>query len=90
MPEYIKRDDIQRMHSVDGPAIRRADGYELYYIHGVPFEKDTFDKFTKKELTQSEILNWVNQDQKRAMIMETDYAELLVGATIVDTGVDGS
>jgi len=41
MPEYVKRDDIQRMHSVDGPAIRRADGYELYYIHGVPFEKAT-------------------------------------------------
>ena len=56
-PEYIKRDDSNRLHSADGPAIKWADGYANYCWHGVTIPAklvDAPDEITKEDLIQED------------------------------------
>src|SRR5262249_20454002 len=43
-PESIYRDTLNNLHADRTPAIRWADGYELFYLHGVHFPKDLWEK----------------------------------------------
>ena len=73
-------------------AVKWSDGRGLYYLHGIHFEKEVFDKFKNEELSPQEIMNWKNQDQKRAMLMEIDYPTLLkeLKAEKIDSSIDGN
>jgi len=44
-PERLKVDDRNRLHSVDGCAVKFPDGYGQYWVHGVNFDKKTFKTF---------------------------------------------
>jgi hypothetical protein len=92
LPEYIKRDEKNRMHSIDWPAVMFRDGYYLNYIHWVYFDYELFERFKNKELWIKEILNRENQDQKREMIMEIEYDKMLeeMWAEIIDSCIDGN
>ena len=91
-PEYVKRDEKNRLHNVEDMAVKWSDGRGLYYLHGIHFEKEVFDKFKNEELSPQEIMNWKNQDQKRAMLMEIDYPTLLkeLKAEKIDSSIDGN
>jgi hypothetical protein len=62
----VKQDEDTRLHSINSPAVKFKDGYEIYYIHGIHFEKELFDKITSKKLTFDEILKecGYNVDQR--------------------------
>jgi hypothetical protein len=57
-------DNQNRFHSLDKPAIRWKEGREFYFIHGVNFNKDLWQKVIKRELPAQEILRLANIEQR--------------------------
>jgi internalin A len=52
MPISIKRDSQNRLHAENGPAIEWADGYKLYFYHGVAVPEKWIlhpEKLTKED-----------------------------------------
>lgn len=88
-PEYIKRDDKNRMHNPDGYAIEWKDWYGQYYIHWVWFTPEEWDKYRKA--TALDIITRPNQDQKRAMMMVYGNDKLIteLWAKVVNKMKDG-
>ncbi len=57
-------DSKNRFHSLYKPAIRWKEASEFYFIHGVKFEKDLWQKVVNKELFAVEILKLENIEQR--------------------------
>ena len=69
-PAYINFDEKNRLHSTSRAAIEYKDGYKSYYVHGVNFSKELFDKaFIQKNMTSEEILE-INNAEQKAIIQE--------------------
>ena len=60
----ILLDSENRFHSLEKPAIRWKGGSELYFIHGVSFPKDLWEKIINKKLPAVEILRLPNIEQR--------------------------
>jgi hypothetical protein len=73
----IKRDDKGRLHSIKEQAVIFPDGYSQYYINGIGFTKEEFEKFSQGKMSALEIMNWKNQDQKRVMAMNYGNDKLI-------------
>lgn len=72
-PTKLSKDEICNLHSVEGYAIEWMDGYGQYYVDGVYFDSDLFDKFfIKKNITSEEIANLKNDEQRICLI---EYVE---------------
>ena len=83
-PEYIKMDDTGRTHCENGPAIRYADGFEVYIWHGVRIPKSWITEGpdidqalhnSNLELRRvaSEIIGWAKiLDHYRAVTIDED------------------
>jgi len=54
----------QRMHSLVEPALRWKEGAEFFYIFGVNFEKELWEKVVTKTLEPKEILSLGNTEQR--------------------------
>jgi hypothetical protein len=76
-PKWIERDEKDRLHSLKHQAIEYPDGWGLYMIHGVRFQKEEFEKFTQGKMDAIDIMNEKNQDKKRVMIMEYGNEKLI-------------
>lgn len=77
MPEYIHRDESGKLHSITESAIRFKDGYELFYINGVKFSKELWEKIISKKITPAEILQLENAEQKTVAIRHYGYENIL-------------
>ena len=64
LPEYVERDTETRMSSTTKSAIKWKDGYELYYINGVNFDKELWQKVIDKKLPAKKILQLQNIEQR--------------------------
>lgn len=95
MPKYVKRNSEQAMHCEDGYAIEWADGYGIYVLDGISFDREGQDelywKIVRKELTLPEILQIQDIDQ-RAIALKYCNAEVIIAhlikqgqAELVDT-----
>ncbi len=87
-PILLLRDEKNRMHNTEGPAIQWADGYYQNYVHGVYFEYDLFDKiFIKKDIIGKDILNIKNTEQKAVTIQWFGYDRMIneLGAEMIDS-----
>lgn len=62
-PEQINRDDENRLHSENGPAIRYRDGFSVYAWHGTVIPPDWIEN--KDSLTAEIALTWPNVEQRR-------------------------
>ena len=60
----ISLNERLQFHSETKPAIRWENGLELFFLFGVRFEKDLWEKITKKKIKPLEILKIKNQEQK--------------------------
>ena len=65
-PEYIKRDEQNRLHCEDGPAIRWKDGYCNYFWHGVSVPEKLIER--PDEITKEDLINETNAEVRRAMM----------------------
>ena len=62
----VKIDDSKppQFHSTTEPAIRWKGGEKLYFLHGVKFEKDLWQKIVTKTIEPKELVSLGNQEQK--------------------------
>jgi len=86
----IKQNQDQRLHSTNSPAVSFIDGYELFYINGISFEKELWEKITSKKITFKEVLDIADVDQRNQALMfvgdeERDKWLEYVKAEIIDT-----
>lgn len=73
LPKRISRDPQTRLHSIDGPVLEwRSRGSKItdkqYYIHGINFSEDLWDKIVTNKITIGEILKIDNMEQRQAML----------------------
>lgn len=68
LPEVVRRDSEDRLHSLDGPAISWRDGFKLYYLWGVAFKEDLYTGVISGSLPVSEILTLENMEQRMAAL----------------------
>lgn len=82
--EVIKRDDQNRLHCDDGPAIRYRDGYSLYCLHGVRIPAHVIE--APNTITLKEISAERNAEVRRVMIERYGAARYIKdsGANLVD------
>jgi hypothetical protein len=83
-PEYIKMDDTGRTHCENGPAIRYADGFEVYIWHGtrVPsawitdgpdVDQALYNSNLELRRVASEIIGWAKiLDHYQAEVIDED------------------
>ena len=91
LPTKILRDDKDRLHGVDEPAVQRWDWYYNTFIHGVSFSYEERHNFKDWKYSAKDILNRKNQDQKRAMMNVYGNKKLVedADAEVLDTSIDG-
>jgi len=87
-PEYIKFDEVERLHCEDGPAIRYRDGYSIYSWHGTRIPEEWITK--KAELAAVTALTWENVEQRRCACEILGWARVLreLDATVIDADED--
>ena len=63
-PIKVLRDDRERLHSVTQPAVQWRDNCNQYFIHGVGFEKEPWEKIVNRKLTPKQLFKIKNTDQR--------------------------
>jgi len=89
-PKIIHRNEAHALHYDQGAAISWNDGYEIYALHGVRFEKNLYWKVVNQEITITDMLkNIPNADQRSVALVMTKPDELLkhMNAELVSTGL---
>jgi hypothetical protein len=76
-PKKTKKDDQGRLHSVSEAALQWKDDQNDYFIHGVMFEEDLWEKVTKRELKIKEMLQIQNIEQRHTAIQLYGYNTLI-------------
>ncbi len=81
-----------RFHSLTEPAIRWKGGNELYFIHGVSFDKDLWKKVVKCELLTIDILKLQNIEQRYIALKLYGATKLLneLDAELIDDSKRGN
>ena len=70
-------DKDNEFHSELKPAIKWKGGKEFYFLHGVRFEKDLFDKVVEKKLSGEEIMSMKNMEQRMIALKYADSEVML-------------
>jgi hypothetical protein len=63
-PRYIGRDDRGQLHSDERMAIEYPDGWGLYFLHGVKFPKDLWEKVVSEKMSFKEVAEINDIDQR--------------------------
>ena len=86
MPEHIKHINY-KLHSIETSTIRFKDGYELFFIDGVKFDKELWEKISTKKITSEEIFSIENAEQKAVVLRQIGYDVVLknIEHKILDT-----
>lgn len=78
LPKRVRLDDQNRLHSMAGSAIVwRTPDVTNYFIHGVSFPDDLYNKIKDGTITAKELLTIQNQEQKAAAIREVGFDKLI-------------
>ena len=76
-PDFISRDEEHRLHNEERSAIHWRDTYEQFYLFGVYFEKELWEKVVGKELSFKEIMAIENMEQRMVALKMMNPVELL-------------
>ena len=89
MPTSIHRDEQNRLHSQETAAIEWADGYRLYYYHGICVKAEII--LHPEELTKKDWLGEKNLEIRR-VIQEQMGDEFVkkIGGEIINKGKRGT
>jgi hypothetical protein len=63
-PKEIHRDNQGQLHNEKGMSIKYGDGWGVYHLHGVSFEKELFDKVISGQMSVQEIVLIQDTDQR--------------------------
>ena len=85
-PEFIKIDEQNRPHCATGPSHRWRDGWELFHLHGVRFNKDLFYQVISGKMPFEDILALENTEQRQQAMRFGDVYKFLeyAGARRID------
>lgn len=72
----LKRDADHNLHCEDGPAVAYPDGWELFFWHGTPVEKEWI--MDKENVDPTLALTWENAEERRCL------AEILGWEKVLD------
>jgi hypothetical protein len=86
-PEYIKKDEVGRLHSEDSPSIKYRDGWSLYSWHGLTVPDWLI--MDPSRITPDSIDEESNQEIRRAMIERYGYGKYVADAKIVHEDMTG-
>jgi len=73
----VRIDSMNRYHSDELPAIRWKNGMEVYFLHGVKFEKELWEKVVSRKMQFADILAIEDIDQRRQAIKYGDWNEFV-------------
>lgn len=92
MPEYIKRDAGNNLHSETESAIKWKDGFELFFLSGVAFTKELWQKVSSKEISAIDALKIENIEQRYATLKYLGAEKLLkdLSAELIDKSDRGN
>ena len=65
------------LHSIVKPAVNWADGTGIFFLEGIKFEKDLWEKIVNKTIPAKELLTLPNQDQKIVALKTYGWKKLL-------------
>jgi hypothetical protein len=80
----VRIDERNRFHSLTSPAIRWKNGAEFFYLNGVNFEKDLWEKVVNKTISSKEVLSLDNIEQRMAALRVIGVEKILETATLID------
>jgi len=85
-PIRIARDKGNNLHCEDAPAIEFRDGFKLWYLSGVHFDFELWEKIVKQTITPKELLGIPNMEQRMAAIKTFGAANMIkeLDAKLVD------
>lgn len=92
-PKATRRDEQNRLHSDQKPAIEWRDGYKLYYLHGVAFEYEEWKKIVNQEMTLEDLAKASMGADKSAVAIQMLRPDLLLkhcNAKLIHTGIKGT
>ena len=69
-PEWILVDEKNRSHSEIKASHRWRDGFEIYHLHGVRFEKSLWEDVVNKRLSLQEIAVKITNTEQRIVAMQ--------------------
>src|SRR3989344_2447549 len=75
--QIIQLDSKFRYHSTEKADIKFSDNYQFFYIHGIRFEKELWEKVKEKRLTAKQILQLENIGQRYIALMLYEPKRLL-------------
>ena len=87
-----KRDDNQRLHSLNSKAVEFPSGYGFYSIHGVLFDKKLWEKVKDRKLNPNELLKLENVDQRFVAINHYGIENMMkeLNTKLLNTGKYGN
>jgi len=88
----IKIDEKNNFHSLTEPAIRWKKGKEFYYLWGVKFDKELWEKVVSKEISAIDALKIENIEQRYATLKYLGAEKLLkdLNAELIDKSEKGN
>lgn len=87
-PRVLHRDDENRLHCENGPAIEYRDGFGIYAWHGTRIPKEWIED--KSSITAKIALTWGNIEQRRVACEIVGWAKILreLDAKVIDADGD--
>ena len=79
----VVRRENDRLHSDQLPAVYFKDGYELYYLDGVNFKKELWEKVVSKKMSFSEIMKIEISDQRTVALKYNPQAIIKEKAKLI-------
>ena len=77
LPVSVLKDGEGRLHSVSEASVQWGDKLDNYFIHGVSFDKELWQKITKRTLNPKEIFKLQNTAQKSITLQLYGYDKVL-------------
>jgi hypothetical protein len=87
-PKTLNRDEQNRLHCEDGPALEYRDGFSINAWHGTRVPKEWIED--KTSVTPKIALTWQNIEQRRCAIEIVGWAKILreLDAKVIDADGD--
>ena len=83
-PNFVSRDEENRMSNDNRSAISWRDGYEQFYLDGVFFKKELWEKVVSKTMSFKEIMAIEISDQRTVALKYNPEAIIKENAKLVD------
>jgi hypothetical protein len=73
LPTKVLKNELGRLHSTREPAVQWINGESYYFINGIEFTKELWQKVHDKTITSKEALELKNAEQRTAILKEIGY-----------------